>query len=52
MSAEKRRRAPGGLESDSVKDDSEHDKRFLQRKQDKRRGLLKIMCLSDNQSYR
>lgn len=31
ISAEKRRRAPGGLESDSVKDDSEHDKRFLHR---------------------
>ncbi len=31
ISAEKRRRAPGGLESDSVKDDSEHDKRFLER---------------------
>ncbi len=31
ISAEKRLRAPGELESDSAKDDSEHDKRFLER---------------------
>lgn len=45
ISAEKRRRAPGGLESDSMKDNSEHDRRFLQRQQNKRRVLVKIMSL-------